>query len=71
MIKFLIFQCRLKAAIYKAKSMHSMTKKQYYVFMWKGKPRVFSTLQIKTMKRRGVLKITWLKMQETSLFKTA
>ena len=70
MLKHFIFTWRLMRAIAIARQMHSITRKQYYVFKWKDKPRVFSAVQLRELRKRNRLKISWMQMQEVALFKT-
>jgi hypothetical protein len=70
MIKHLIFIIRLKWAIKRAESLHNLTKRQYYVLQWKGKPKVFSSVQLRNLKKMRRIKISWLKVQEMALYKT-
>ncbi len=72
-MKEIIDLIRLKLACWKANMLHKTTKQQYYVIKYQGRPKVFSSRQIKYMKKVRILnkKLSWEKLQEVAIYKTA
>jgi len=70
MFKAYFFKLRLKHAIKEANEMKKLTNRKYYVMRWHNKLKVFSAMQLRNMRKKGILKIDWLKIQETALYIT-
>lgn len=72
MIRFFIFQIRLKSAIYKADFLHKHTGRQYWVVKLFGRLIVTDRQRIKTMKTRRLLtkEFDFMKLNEIALYKT-
>lgn len=72
MIQFLIFQIRLKMAIYKANVLHASTGRQYWVVKLFGRLIVTDRQRIKVMKTRRLLtkEFDFVKLSEIALYKT-
>lgn len=70
MFKAYLFKIRLKRAIKEANEMKKLTNRKYYVMRWQNKLKVFSAMQLRNMRKKGILNIDWLKIQETALYIT-